>query len=352
MTAQLVPVTAGEEGQPLGFFVEAMAAIGNQNVVLRAAFAYVSLAGAERFLELMGALPTWDDLPKQILLGVHHAISEPAALDRLRSLPETEVRLFVPGYRLRLEAFGGSPVFHPKVLALAATDGRALHVIQAGSMNMSAAALGRRPRNYEFGVAVRSEGDDDLDPEIAFSNWWSGLWATSRRVDRRLIRRYAKLRHKVLDANPLLRVTTDVPAGIADAEFFFCEVGAGSGPPGRRHQIEFSGALVPFFGRVELARRDIILRRGKDEWTGRPLSYKRTTYGVDIWRLGMPTQTSGGPPIAERAIRFRRTENPEVFEFEVKDTNSEDFDNWVKSANLRGHLSATGGQRARRFGFY
>ena len=66
----------------------------------------------------------------------------------------------------------------------------------------------------------------------------------------------------------------------------------------------------------------------------------------------MPTQTKGGPPVAKRAIRFKRTNDPSKFEFEVTDVDSDVFTDWEQAANLSGHLGATHGQRARRYGFY
>ena len=66
----------------------------------------------------------------------------------------------------------------------------------------------------------------------------------------------------------------------------------------------------------------------------------------------MPTQHTGGDPIAGRAIRFRRTAEGGTFEFEVVDVESEDFAKWVRLANIRGHLGATRGKGGRRYGFY
>ena len=66
----------------------------------------------------------------------------------------------------------------------------------------------------------------------------------------------------------------------------------------------------------------------------------------------MPTQNSGGEPIAERAIRFSRTDDPNAFEFEITDRQSRTFTGWENAANTHGHLGATHGQRSQRYGFY
>jgi len=66
----------------------------------------------------------------------------------------------------------------------------------------------------------------------------------------------------------------------------------------------------------------------------------------------MPTQNSGGDPISERAIRYRRTSDANTFEFEVVDVGSAEFRQWTRDANLHGHVGRTRGQRQRRYGFY
>ena len=66
----------------------------------------------------------------------------------------------------------------------------------------------------------------------------------------------------------------------------------------------------------------------------------------------MPTQHTGGEPVAERAIRFMRTPEANVFDFEVADPGTNEFNQWVIQANLNGHLGATHGLRQRQYGFY
>ena len=73
---------------------------------------------------------------------------------------------------------------------------------------------------------------------------------------------------------------------------------------------------------------------------------------MEIWRLGMPTQTMGGEPIAERAILFAKTGKRNEFTCDVADVGSAPFQAWVSSANLNGHLGTTHGQRPRLYGFF
>ena len=347
---QILPVAPDQPHELFSRFAEVLGNTSICDAEVKAAFAYATHSGVDEFLRIIATAQNWQAVRKRILVGVHNAITEPAALERLSGLDQIEIRAFVPGKKLRKGVFAMKPVFHPKVIALNTTH--MLMAIQAGSSNLSAAAIGRPTANYEMGMYIGTSDTGALDSDSRFAAWWTKLWDESRTVNKRFIHRYAQLRQEVLKQNPIVRATVETPDTIVSARYFFLEVGAGSGPPGRRHQVEFPRELVQFFGEVSYERENIILQAAGQTWDDRPLSFKTTSYGVEIWRLGMPTQTTGGPPIAERAIRFKRTDTPRQFEFEVTDIDSDTFAYWEQSANLSGHVGATHGQRARRYGFY
>ena len=347
---QILPVAPDQPHELFGRFTKVLGNTSICDAEVRAAFAYATYSGVDEFLTIIATAQNWQAVRKRILVGVHNAITEPAALEKLRGLDQTEIRAFVPGRKLQEGIFAMKPVFHPKVIALNANH--MLIAIQAGSSNLSSAAIGRPAANYEMGMYIGTSDTGELDSDSGFAAWWTKLWNMSRIVDRRFIRRYAQLRQDVLKRNPIVRATIETPDTIVVARYFFLEVGAGSGPPGKRHQVEFPRELAQFFGEVSFQRKNLTLQSEGQTWNGRPLSFKKTDYGVEIWRLGMPTQPRGGPPIAERAIQFKRTDDPRKFEFEVTDVDSNAFAEWERSANLSGHVGATHGQRARRYGFY
>ena len=347
---QILPVAPDQPHELFGRFTEVLGNTSICDAEVRAAFAYATHSGVDEFLTIVATAQNWEAVRKRILVGIHNAITEPAALDKLRGLDQTEIRAFVPGGKLREGVFAMKPVFHPKVIALNANH--MLMAVQAGSSNLTAAAIGRSGTNYEMGMYIGASDTGELDSDSRFAAWWTKLWDDSRIVNRYFIHRYAQLRQGVLERNPIVRATVETPDSIVSARYFFLEVGAGSGPPKRRHQVEFPRGLARFFGEASRQRKYIILQTAGQTWNNRPLSFKTTSYGVEIWRLGMPTQARGGPPIAERAIRFKRTDDPRKFEFEVTNVDSDEFANWEQTANLSGHLGATHGQRPRRYGFY
>src|SRR5690606_12259519 len=100
------------------------------------------------------------------------------------------------------------------------------------------------------------------------------------------IARYSSVRLGALIKNPDLLRIAEPEASISAARTFWIEVGKASGMD--RHQVEFSASLAPFFGEPVTKRVDLTLRSKTNTWNNRPLSYKKTTFNVEIWRLGMP----------------------------------------------------------------
>jgi hypothetical protein len=326
--------------------------LNSSDAVLRAGFAYVTLGGVQSLLSHLRSVPCWDLLAKEFVVGIHHAITEPSALDALRSIQNTQIRIYLPGRTLTAHSIGDIPTFHPKFLTVTNKRADKLNFLVAGSANLTSFAVGYQPRNYELGVSLSAVAEESVGDGSTFRQWWMPLWKSARLLDDNLLSKYAEIRRLSLEKNPLLQLASEVPPSIATARHFFIEAGAASGPPGQRHQIEFSEALARFFGPTKQHRVDLTLFASGNSWRGRPLSFKKTTYGVPIWRLGMPTQASGGEPIAERAVKFTRTSRASEFEIEVADCGDAQFRRWIKAANSTGHLGATRGGRSRRFGFY
>jgi hypothetical protein len=352
MKSYIAATTAGVKHAFFESIDEALTQAGVGDTLITGGFAYATLGGVQQFIAHVERNANWHPIAKRIVIGIHHGITEPSALELLRAMPKSAIRIYIPGNRLTTDALVAKPLFHPKVIALSNMNLTALKFLQAGSANLTWSAIGKTPRNYEMTVAIEADSGAALKSSEAYGKWWSGIWAQSQVVDEAIIRRYADIRLRILERNPILRQSTEPPANIGIAEYFFLEVGAASGPPGQRHQVEFPESLVEFFGKPLRRRRNLTLATGTLTWSGRPLSYKITTYGVDIWRLGMPTQTTGGAPIANQVIRFRRTTKREQFDFEIVAPDSPAFTKWQRDANTLGHLGATHGQRPRIYGFY
>ena len=277
MIPYFCPVLTRQQNNHLAQLGEMLGSLQPRTSVVRSGFAYATLGGVQNFCAQANSGQIWDRIEKQFIIGLHQAITEPSALLALASLPHSTVKVFLPRNRLSLATFSDSPVFHPKVIALCTGTAGRLRFIQAGSANMTSAALASPSSNIEFGLAIASTEAEDIDHGQRFGTWWASLWNQSRTVDEDFIRKYAALRALVLDENPMLRRAIEPPEDLDGEKFFFLEVGAASGPPHARHQVEFPESLAKFFGPVYRGSRRIRLRNGRHEWTDRPLSFKTTT---------------------------------------------------------------------------
>ncbi len=352
MHVAIKPVTPDIPSAYLKPLADVLDRANGKSTTLRAGIAYATYSGTRLLITQCESKPEWSSLRKLFLVGLHHGITEPSALSGLRSLPNAEVRVVVPGGRLSLDALYSSRIYHPKVFAVCEDRSNTIAFLQAGSANLTAAAIGDAPTNHELGVAIYGRNGKSVDRSGQFMPWWEAAWTLGRVADTTVIRRYAELRKKMLEQNPLLRGAIATPNEIEFATTLFIEVGAGSGPPHARHQVEFPESIVRYFGKPRQGRRDLTLIAGNKSWRNRPLSFKQTTFGVAIWRLGMPTQTTGGDPVAQRVIRFERTAKRWQFRYRVLDVNGREHRQCIADANLHGHLGSTGGPSGRQFGFF
>jgi len=149
-------------------------------------------------------------------------------------------------------------------------------------------------------------------------------------------------------ANPDVLASFEPPEDIGSAQELWIEVGKGSGI--QRHQVEFNEYLASFFGPVTRGKTILTLRKDGREWDDRPLTHKTTSFGVRIWRLGMPTISKGGVKVKNRVVKFSRKPKPRTFEIEVTDPDSATADRWERRSNRHGHVGRTRGAHPRRWG--
>ena len=315
---------------------------------IRAGFAYATDSGVSALLAEIHQSPSWRGLTKQFIIGISQGISEPNAIRKLSGLNNSETRIYIPTRRLERSSLYSTPLFHPKFVCFDGTSPNSTLFVSSG--NLTGAAVGPMVRNFELSVSIELERSQEGILQNEFEPWWNGIWQAARPVTNAVLARYAELREETFVANPDTLALLDPPPGIDAFKHLWIEVGAASGI--ERHQVEFTEALAVYFGPVMQHRVNLTLRKGADAWNDRPFSHKRTTFGVDIWRLGTPTLTMGGEAIQNRAIRFTRTTRPLDFEFEVADLGSPAIRAWEQAANLYGHMGRTRGSHPRRYGIY
>ena len=141
MEVYLEPITASQAHHSFSDFAQALGTADVTTTTVKGGFAYATIGGVGAFLEAVGGSPGWDDVTKQFLIGIHHAITEPAALQSLRALDNSAVKVFVPTRSLTARAFERS-------LSPVASSRRANCARKLGQPNES--CYGLTPRNHEF----------------------------------------------------------------------------------------------------------------------------------------------------------------------------------------------------------
>jgi HKD family nuclease len=294
--------------------VDALSGPSQSPLRLRAGFAYVTRTGIKEVFDDLAALPRWRDTKKRWLVGIHHAISEPVAISALVNLPNSEVRLALCNLSMQ-SAILGRQMFHAKVLGIDVGKKHVLSTLIAGSANLTGAAIGPRARNFEIGFACKA----DVDAKVAaqFGHWWDDAWEEGVSATSLIIDEYVRNRDLFLRANPDVLVETSMPSAsaVSAANMLWIEAGSMSG--GSRNQVEFSADLAAFFGPVVEQRRLLTIVVGSNSWSDRPLTPKRTTFDVGIWRLSLPTAARSGFEYPGRTICFSKEETASGTEYRL-----------------------------------
>ena len=220
---------------------------------LRCAMAYATHAGLSELLRTFNWLPTQQPpTPTLWVIGIHNGISEPGALSILLSWRNSRVRIFTADGHVNRRSMLLSPRMHAKIIALDPKVGSGLFAEVAGSGNLTSAAIGSLPSNFEAGIVLTSEETDLRQDRETFDRWWRQVWRQSINVTTSLIDSYARERgrflremRRVIDVVELDQPDT---TQIAAARFLWIEAGdmSGGNEPAFRYQMEISESLAQF----------------------------------------------------------------------------------------------------------
>jgi HKD family nuclease len=220
---------------------------------VRLGFAFISEMGLDLLVDALEHEREWEHSQKSWIIGLHHGISEPKAIERVMSIANSDVRVFVGSARLTREALHSGQFFHAKTIWVEGDDSRGLLLV-ASSANLTGSALGDHSSNYEAGILLR---EDAISSALAtgFSRWWDQVWSESVVATNDLLGKYTSLRSEFLRMNPALLDNLDPPSPrrVNLASRFWIEAGAMSG--GSRNQVEFNRELAAFFGPVSRSSR-------------------------------------------------------------------------------------------------
>jgi HKD family nuclease len=175
--------------------LDALQAILQHNNVeqLDVAVAYVTANGAydllKRVSETLGN--AWAGIPKRWITSFDYCRTEPVALDSLRSVPNSSIRIYDAAFCLAHEGAPQTP-FHPKAFLIRTSQ---RDYALAGSGNMSRSGLSR---GVEAGLVVGVNRVLPSEPTAiaavqAMSNWFSATWNSATPLSQPLLTSYSQL---------------------------------------------------------------------------------------------------------------------------------------------------------------
>jgi hypothetical protein len=348
-------ILLGKPGSPLGLgrVLRLGCSRAGTEPVIRLGFAYVSSSGLDTLLSEVSDVQNWRDSQKEWIVGLHHGITEPNALERICALSNCSVKVFAGANRLSMTSLAIGELFHAKLIWLTSGSIRRRRPIclLTSSANMTGAALGAEARNYEAGVALFGATVPSTQL-VALEKWWIEAKSASLKVTDAVLDQYARLRSVFLQRNPDTLAGVDPPSltQLRSSKTLWIEAGAMSG--GSRNQVEFNRELAAFFGRVTHGTRLLRITANGKEWDDRPVAHKVTTFGVDIWRLSLPTVSGGGFEYPGTVIRFDKAmdRNGEYFDVSVAAPSDRGPTQWRAAAHRHGYVGLTSGHRS--FGFF
>lgn len=323
---------------------------------IRLAFAYVTYAGLRSLITgLEEAGHDLETVRTEWIAGLDRGVTEPRALSQILRLRGARLRLFVPGGRVNRGTLLSKPKLHSKVIAVEGTDGN-LIALQAGSANLTGAAIGTRAQNYEAGFLVSLPATSLAQHQAAFRRWWAEVGRHGINATEQIIKQYADIREpflrqsrKVLD---ILDIDLPVSEDIANARFFWIEAGemSGGNVPAYRYQTELTGDMANFFGaRRPSVQFELVMPAG-EVGSGR-LTLRKEHHYVPLWRMGLPNPRRFGIQYRQNVLRFERVGDGR-FQLRIAPPGGTEAARWRRAASRDGHLNHTGGMQGRDWGFY
>lgn len=330
---------------------------------VRVASAYVTVGGSELLLgSLEQALgtATFQAVPKLIVSALDFGLTEPAALELWRNLPNAAVRVSGAA-QLALGSLQPLRAFHPKLYAFGKPDDLCNAFV--GSANLTTRGLSA---NTEAGWAEIGVARTTMD--VAFALVSSG---TSELTDE-LLAAYTTLRHAQppppqveLEVQPLPQPPT--PVAVANLQSFRSALENGDVDPsgfsamwiqgegfqgGSGNQLELPRGGHRFFGfafnNYNFPDNTTIgipsLRSGAKVWNDRRLTWHGNN-GME--RMNLPTAAQGGYNYANMAVLFRRLPTGQ-FELVVADWNSDLAKSWREASAASSQLYRLGSAASNR----
>jgi HKD family nuclease len=318
---------------------------------VRLGFAFVSLPGVNLLLNSLKRNRQWRDAHKSWIVGLGQGISDPFAIDLLRRVPNSSVKMFCGGTELKPSSLAGS-AFHAKTIIVDDVSRRNASGLWIGSANLTKKALVENC-NFEACMCLLPGQLSLAETSLRqLDVWWENAEQYSVNATDLALQTYRDLRRLFSRDAVAVGIEKAEVLDIEEAAGLWFDAGSMSG--GSRNQAEFSAEMASFFGPT--THEDRVVKIWYDTPHGRldkdcGLRFRHDRSRAPIWRLGLPTEYEQGPFYPEQIIcLMRRPDSDNEYFLEVAPKESTPHHQWRLLSN--GHISSTSGKREREFGFF
>lgn len=269
-----------------------------------------------------------DGAEKQWLIGIQDGVTQPNALEKLKSQENSSVRVPFAAAVLADPALRAPDFFHPKLYYFENSSTRQAAIVST-SANLT---LGGLTSNVEQVLVWRG---DRTDPTaVALSEWWDTHWAEAEPISDAFLSSYEVKRPKPPLRKPPL---TAEPADsvLREATRFWIEL-TRKPEGGSSNQVELllNGHLFFFPNTSNATKHQVTLEdaRGKLH-EGRQVTYHSSN---GMWRVYMPTPAMGVRDYQDGdvLVRFERTGESALYRFEVAPTSSARALAWIDESTV------------------
>lgn len=290
------------------------------------------------------------------VVGLNQGITESDALRELLTERENiSTRIFLPEESVSSYAMYSDPQIHAKGYIIE-TDKK--ESVISGSANITDAAIGSSPSNYELGSINRSLSEED---KSALSEWWHDIRGRSVELTEEIIQKYSDVTSSDRFSSDGSTAQSTQRAPIETSRFLWIYTGDLSS--GSRHQLDLKRELAAFFS-DEQQEYEISIEIDGCRYDENQVTYRPDRHAVPQWRIHLPTTSDGFDQHADNTrfwcnkyVRFEQVAGSDMeYKVVVEDGRNPHVEDWYSKSQEFGVCSTTGtvGGRGegREYGFY
>jgi len=335
-------------------------------VSMRVAVAYASARGCEDLCgRLEESIPKWAKLRKEWLLSIDFGRTEPDAIEELRDLPNSEVRL-ADGRTVLDRNLIPRYCFHPKTYIFESKENSAFGLF-VGSANLTLSGLhtGSEHATAHLWLPKFSTAEkEELKRMREGLRWWNEAWNRATKTDDAIVQEYSELRTDIVSEDdaesvrPLAskgnrEVRIDPGLAWVNSKCLWIEThdlykNLGKNKPG--NQLDMKRGTRVYFGfPAKVVPPKFIFGNVFLRFAGQPEVERSVRFGNNSMdKINLPIPGQEGPPSYDNSVILFERKAPGRFRMRLGSRADQKM--WRRKSEEQGLVFEMAGGRA--FGFF